>query len=84
MTDQQQRDEVRRTLDAWEVARREAEAVRRQFVASGPLDASGRIPMPPRVLDVEGMRELAAAEEKEKAAWDAHQQAIGGWRSSRR
>lgn len=71
------------TFTAWEAARRESERVRKQFVATGPVGLDGKIPDPPRVLGTQGMKEIQAAEEQEKAAWDAHQQAIGGLRRRR-
>ena len=84
MQDSELADEARRTLNAWEAARQESDAVQKQFIAWGPMEHSREIQMPPRVLDAQGMEELKAADEKEKAAWDAHQKAIGGLRKRRR
>ena len=72
--------EARRTLAEWERAKQEADAVRGQFVFTGPVDASGRIGSPERVLDTAGMAEIQQAEAKVREKWEAHQQTIMTWR----
>lgn len=73
--------EVVMALIAWEQVREEVQRVTDQFVASGPIGVSGEIPLPPRVLDAEGMAEIQQAEAKVQEMFEAHQQAIAKWRS---
>ena len=73
---------VRQTLETWELARQEADRVRRQYMTSESLDTSGQrqIRMPPKIWNEEGMKEVQSADAMETEAWEAHQQAIRDWR----
>lgn len=72
---------VARALLVWEQAQEAFEKVTNQFVASGLLGAGGEIPLPPRVLDVQGIAEIQQAEAIVEEKLEAHQQAIANWRS---
>ena len=81
MSEQGAYEGVRETLEKWREAKRNADQVRRQFVASGPIDPSGKLSWPSRFLDELGMREIEEAEAQKQYAWDRHQEALKHWRS---
>jgi len=74
--------EVRRTLSEWDAARQEADRVRGQFVASGPVQRGSRIQWPERILNEQGVKDIHAAEAVEQEKWNAHQEAITAWRKT--
>jgi hypothetical protein len=76
LTKEQALREVGRTLEEWEAARKEADKLRRQFMASfaGPTD--GRIKMPECMLDEDGIKELEQADANEREKLQVHHLAI--------
>lgn len=74
---------VMHTLEEWEKACEETNRIRRQYVASGPVEREGRIQFPAKLFDTKAVKEIRIAQERKQQAWDAHQQALDAWRKVR-
>jgi len=75
-------DQVTETLREYQEARQQADKVRSQHIASGPLLPGEKLQWPPKVLDITGHKEIESADKNEREKWDAHQAAIEAWRRS--
>jgi hypothetical protein len=75
-------EKLQKLLTEWGHAQREYQRIAEQYIYSGPVAPGKPIPMPPRVLDTKGLKELEAAFNKLQEAEKKFHQALeefGTW-----
>ena len=79
MSSEELEPKVKEALDAWDRARDEEDQIRGQYVASGPVDATGRLRWPEKIFDEAGIKAVQDAERRTEEAWDAYQKVSDEW-----